>query len=516
MGKHGIFSAGALGLLLSLCGASCVSDDSGEGGGYVPSLYVEGAGEDEMQEINIDLGRDCVIEPKITYSDSVNGELRFSWKVGTYANGVPGELQEVSTERNFNYRFTEGGSYYVHFTVTDGKVGRAVDYRVDVNRTFEEGYLLSSVGEDGRGNLAFIKTLTPEEVAAGREPVIIEHSMETMNEGVSEDGLVGAVLGTVTWPQELKRLLVSTDEHCYVLDPNNFTIIVDMKYDDLYPGFRATDFMPDSYTPWAYDRDMRKFAHVNLTYMFTFEYQYFSTCEADDFILCQYSSWGSPTLFTIFPNYARNEVAVFNAYGVGTCFPSTGNFPGVDNFLNEGDELITAFYGFEPDPATYMTPIYVLSRDKAEGTVQLWTDTSDYSELNPEHFTPQDFAPTDDTAVPGRNERFVPTVTNQRYYYHVGNCVYAFVPTSTGFALPDKNQYAIRFDSDEEVTYMDTNLETDELYVATYDKTSGRGNFYVYDCRDVRTDNSAGVKAKAAYKGCADRIKGLIHKPSIQ
>lgn len=512
-----IFSAGTLGLLLSLSAASCVSDDSGEGGGYVPTLSIEGAGGEEMQVINIYLGRECVIEPEISYSGPDENDLRFSWKIGTYANGVQGESEEVSTERNLNYMFDTGGTYYVHLTVTDGRVGQAVDYQVNVNRTFEEGYLLTSTDADGGGNLVFVKKLTPEEEAAGTGPVIMEHSMESMNEGISEDGLVGAVLGTTTFPKTVSRLLVSTDEHCYVLDPNNFTAIVDMRYDDLYPGFKATDFMPDDYTPWAYDRVMRKFAHINLTYMFPYEYSSFSECEAEDFILCWFNSWGSPSLFTFFPNYSRNEVAIFYGYAVGTKFPSTGNYAGADNFLDGDDELITAFYGFAPDPETYMTTIYVLSRDKTAGTIQLWTDVAGFGTdgLNPGNFTAQDFTPTSATAVPGRNERLVPSVSNQRYYYPVGNCVYVFVP-GLNFVLPDKSQYAIRFGDEEEITYMDTNLETEELYVATYDKSTERGNFYIYDCGDVRTDNSAGVKAKAAYKGCAGRIKSLIHKPSVQ
>ena len=82
--------------------------------------------------------------------------------------------------------------------------------------------------------------------------------------------------------------------------------------------------------------------------------------------------------------------------------------------------------------------------------------------------------------------------------------------------MPDKSQYAIQFAANEEITFLDTNLSTDELYVATYDKTTQRGNFYIYDCKDVRTDNAAAVKAKAEYKNCAGRISSVMYKPSIQ
>lgn len=89
-----------------------------------------------------------------------------------------GDLEEVSTEPELKYNFTSGGSYYVHLNVTDGKVGKTVNYQVNVNRTFENGYLITSSDADGKGNLSFVKILTPEEIAAGEKEVVVEHCME--------------------------------------------------------------------------------------------------------------------------------------------------------------------------------------------------------------------------------------------------------------------------------------------------------------------------------------------------
>ncbi len=92
-----------------------------------------------------------------------------------------------------------------------------MDYKVNLNRNFEEGYLLTSFDSDGKGNLTFIKISTPEETAAGKKNVPIEHCLELMNEGVSEAELVKAVSGSVNlWDGKtysvLTRILVSTKD----------------------------------------------------------------------------------------------------------------------------------------------------------------------------------------------------------------------------------------------------------------------------------------------------------------
>lgn len=497
--------------LMAPCTVSCVSDDSEEGGTAIPELSVKGSDSDEMITYNIYLGSECNITPEITYNGGDEANLRYSWKIGTMANGLQGELEEVSTERNLSYKFAAGGTYYAHLTVTDGLVGKAVNYRINVNRTFEEGYILSSTDADGGGNLAFVKILTPEEVAAGQKPVVIEHSLATMNEGYSEKGLIRAVQGSTTWPKTITRVLVSTETRCYVMDPNNFTILSELKYDDIYPGFKATFFMPDSYTPWAYDSSMKKFVHINLTYMFPYVYEYFSGFSAEDFICCKFMRWGSESLTTFYADYTANTVATFNAYapyyGLDTYFPSTGD-------MLSGHELLTAFSGTEPG-SNYVTPSYLLSRDGANGDICLWTNTESSDLYDPTKFVRQSITPTSATAIPVRGASIVPSVKYQRHYYAVDNCIYVLLPAND-FVLPDKSQYAVRLGDGEEITFIDTNISADELYVATYDRSAQRGSFYIYDCKDVRTDNAAAVKPKAEYRHCAGRITNILYKPSIQ
>ena len=501
----------ALAVVLSAGFTSCINDESTEANASsIPTLSIKGSDAETMPTYNFDLGNDIVIKPEIKYSGN-ESDLTYTWQVGTYTNGVKGELEEVSKERDLDVKLKTGGAYYFHFTVTDGKVGQSIDYKVNLNRSFEEGYLLTSFDADGKGNLTFIKIPTTEEIAAGKTIVPVEHCMHLMNEDISEDDLVKAVSGSVnlwdgTTSSVLKRILVSTKDCCYFLDPNNFTALSEIKYADVYPGFKATEFMPDSYTPYAYDATMKKFAHLNLKYMFPYEYSYYQGFSTEGSILCKYLSYGSETSRTFYMDYTNNKVAIFSAYasyfGLDTYFPNTGS-------LLDGQKLITAFTNSDGGTA------YVLAKNQTTGQVTLWTNSDTFYYINDNEFTGQSFDATDNSAVPEQGTQFVYSTTCDRYYYSLGNCVYVFLSSNT-FTLPNKNQYALHFDSNEEVTFLDVELSTDELYVATYNKSTQRGSFYIYNCKDVRTDNSASVKAKKEYKNCCGRITYMMYKPSIQ
>ncbi len=511
MNKKHILTTWALTMLLSLCMSSCIDDESVEGNmSSLSTLTIKGSDDTTMPTYNFDLGEDVVITPEITY-DGDESNLSYKWQMGTYTNGQKGKLAEVSTERNLVTKVKVGGSYYFHLTVTDGKVGQSMDYKVNLNRSFEEGYLLTSFDSDGKGNLTFIKIPTPEEIAADKKIVPVEHCMELMNDGISEADLVKAVCGSANlWDGKtssvLKRILVSTKDYCYFLDPNNFTVLSEIKYADLYPGFKASVFMTDSWMPYAYDKDLKKFAHLNLKYMFPYEYEYFKGGESEDYILCKYSSWGSETSRTFFMNYTNNQVAIFSSYapwfGINSYFPNAGK-------LLEGQKLITAFGNGDGSTA------YIMSQNETTGAVNLWANSNSYYYINDTDFSGQSLTPTSETAMPEQGARFVYSSKYDRHYYSIGNKVYVYL-SNNKFALPDKNQFAIQYGADEDVTFMDVNLSTDELYVATYNKASKRGSFRIYDCKDVRTDNSSAVQPKKEYKDCCGKITYLIYKPSIQ
>lgn len=492
---------------------ACIDDDSGMGGNVLPELTIAGDKEN-MSVYNFDLGTNCVISPEITYKGGTESELTYTWSIGTYNNSIKGEAEEVSTERNLNYFFTKGGSYYAHLVVTDGKVGQAMDYRININRTFEEGYVLVSANESGEGNLTFVKIMTPEEEAAGASQVYMEHCLKSMNNDLSESTLRNAVLGTATTSTggSVDRLLVSTADKCYFLDPNTFTAISEIDYASTYPGFKATHFIPDDYSPYAYDSSMKKFVHLDMAFMFSYEYNYYLGNSFDDFYLSQYTQWGSSVTKTLFVNYNPSVVAEFNAYapwyGLDTYFPSTEN-------LLAKDEILSTFVSEEYDEVNYSLPTHILTRSTEDpNIIRLYSqDTYSYT------FAETDFAAvectlTADMALPKQGTRFVSSATYHRYFYAVDNSIYVFL-RNNAFTLPKKNEAAITFADDKEVTYLSVNAETEELYVAVYNKTSKRGSFYIFNTADVRADNQSSATPKKSFKNCADKISSVLYKPSI-
>lgn len=507
MKRKNIFSTMVLALGLTMGLSSCISDDSTDGTQTLPELSIKGSGASTLPTYNVYLGNVCDIKPEISYNGNAS-DLKYQWEVGTYVNKVKGELKEISTEPELKYNFTSGGSYYVHLTVTDGKVGQVVEYQVNVNRTFEEGYLLSSVDADGKGNLSFVKVLTPEEIAAGTKEVVMEHCMTRQNPNISEDDLVKAVSGKETYPTEVTRIMVSTKERCYFLDPNNFTVLSSISYTDLYPGFQASEFVPWGKTPYAYDKNMKKFATLDLSYMFPYEYKYLLGLEMEACLISDYlNAYEIKNQKIFYMDYTKSQVSMVEPYAAYMGRPAFSNV----GELLKGQNLLTAFQ--TPDN----TAACILTASENGDKVTLWKDSDPYNYyyLEDKAFVSENLEVTGNTAVPVQGTRFVGSFKYKRMFYPIGNCVYVYLPRNA-FALPDKDQYAIKFSESEEITYMDVNFDTEELYVATFDKNTQKGNFYIYDCKDVSTDNHGDIQPKEAHKACAGRISYLMYKPSIQ
>lgn len=483
---------------------SCINDESTYGTLEIPQLSIAGSENTTMPIVNFNLGETCVIHPDISYQGGKEADLQYEWSIGTYKNETKGELEIIGHNKTLEYHFPEGGTYYAHLNVTDGRVGQSIDYQININRTFEKGYILVSNDEAGNGNLAFVKIMTPEEVEAGADQICMEHCIERMNEGMSVGKLINAIHGKITWPKVINRILVSEEEHCYFFDPNTFTIISALNYEDVYPGFKASRFMPDSYSPYAYDDTMDKFVHLELQYMFSYEYSYYQGQSFDGFFIYGYKLFGNNNSMPLFVKSPTSEVVYF--------------YSGLGQFISTGDKLadeniLTVFIG-KVNP--YTPPVYIISSSKADPTKFVLRTIASFSAVGTpnESIMKQEFVVDDHVAVPAAHTKFAPSFTYNRYYYPIENKIYVCLTTSEN-PFPNKDQFAIQYADNEIVTYLDVNADTEELYVATYDTTKKRGNFYIYDTKDVKTDNQGDITPKATFKNCADKITGILYKPSI-
>lgn len=491
--------------------SSCISDDSSLDSIDIHQLKVAGAEDDAMPVFNFNMGDDCVITPEISYNGNMS-DLTYEWGIGTYTNGVKGDLAIVSTESVLNHKFLEGGIYYAHLKVTDGKVGQVMEYQINVNRTFEHGYFLVSNDENGKSNMAFVKVMTPEEIAAGAEQVYIEHSIERMNEGVSVGKLIDCSLQTQEYEDwrlgKFTRLLTLTDDECLFLDPNTLTVLASLKYDEATSGFRASNFIKDSYSPYLYDANQGKYLHLNSEYMYLYEKADYVGNAFDDYFAYPYKSWGSVYYNASFADYEKDEAYGYDAYYYYYGLPSP--FVGTGALLN-GQDLLTVFMSAKEG---YSYPSCLLSRSKEGQVAYLYKFSNGISDMSNYPPTTVSFAITSETALPEEGERIWLSETYSRHYYTLDNKIYVAL-VGNAMPFPNKDEYALSFPVGETITYMYLNFQTDELYVATYDEAAKRGNFYIYDIADVRTDNQDNATPKMFHKHCADKIVSILYKESV-
>lgn len=504
-----------LGLTLSASMTSCISDDSKYGGDLLPQLSVPVADPEKMPETNINYGEELEFDPQVKYNG--NGQLLYEWSIGTYENGIKGSLKKVSNESVLRYSFPSGGVYYAHLNVTDGAVGLAQDYQINVNRTFEKGWLIVS-NNGQKGNLAFIKDRTPEEIAAGMDPIIMENCLERVNDGIPQEKIIGAATIMISWPTSKTRLLVSTESKAFFLDPNTFTAISTIEFNKVIPGFKGQKLLGAAANPRVADFSTGSYVTLNGNDMFGYAEQAMQGRKFDEVFTGSYVAWGNNNFIHAY--VSLNPLVLHNNSGY---YPYFGNPDWLDSSemkfegkpLFQDEELITIFMG-EGVPGPYSTSYYMYTLTRNTKTGKIYnTYINDFGDTAYFfNFGYKVEVPTDEnSAVPAKSSSIVASDTYHRTYFHDGSKVYVMLADGDSFILPSKNQYSLSFPAGEEITYMSINPSTDELFVATCN-SAGRGNVYIYDVADVRTDNP-NANPTAKYLNVADRISYMVYKPRV-
>lgn len=511
-----------LGASMACALTACIDDDSTYGGNPIPDLSVTTTetDPDKLPEVNFNYGDECVITPQINYSGTA--PLSYEWSVGTLNNGVKGELEFVSNEPVFRHSFKSGGSYYAHLNVTDGTVGIVQEYQVNVNRTFEQGYIIVSSDRDGYGNLSFIKDLTAEDREQGITSIVLEHCVERVNEGVKKENIAGVTILRLSWPTTLTRVVASYGSASYFLDPNTFTSISTIDHEKVIPGFNGTEIIGGTD---AIVRDAATNRYITLlgSDMLGVEKSdnQYQGHGYDLTSFYSYYQWGIQNYEYYHANRSPLSVSIVATYG----YTNTDDLTYEDAPLFDGHQYINLFVGESAQyevyyeewgwyPVSYY-PGYVLS--KCDGKYY-------FTHLRKE--TPYQAAPsiivmgrseiaTDaNTAIPDTDCAIAVSSTYHRIYYTCDNRVYVMLIDGDTVNWPARSRYALSFPSNEEITYMTIDTNTDQLIVATADKSTGRGSVYFYNAADVRTD-SPNAEATAHYADCADRISYIIYKPRV-
>lgn len=514
-----------LGVSMTCALTACIDDNSTYGGDLIPGLSVTttATDPDKLPEVNFNFGDECVITPQVNYTGSA--PLSYEWSVGTYNNGIKGELEVVSHEPVLRHYFPSGGSYYAHLDVTDGTVGIVQEYQVNINRTFEQGYIIVSNDREGYGNLTFIKDLTAEDKEQGISSIVMEHSVENMNEGVRKENLVGVTILRASWPQPgYTRVVASYGSMSYFLDPNTFMTISTIDHDKVIPGFKGSILIGGT-NAMVYDSSKQRYITLIGADMIGVERtDAYKGVAFDALFFDTYYSYGTQSFDNYFVRRSPFSIFFVSAYAGGVVDDTS--MPPIDGKpVFEGHSLINAFkgitdfyevdYGWGPMQMDY-SPCVVLTKEESTGKYYL-TRLMGFGPYDMEMAFKgrAEIQVTANTAIPDVEGPLAFASAYDRFYYTSGNSVYVMTMKSKDEAnWPDKNQAALTYPANEEITYMTVNADTNELIVATADKSTGRGNVYFYNVADVRTD-APNAATTAKYTNCADRISYIVYKPRV-
>ncbi len=418
----------------------------------------------------------------------------YQWSMGTYSEDYSSKevttvFKEIGTDSDLNYKTTNLGHYYLRQVITNEQGSAIKYYHVFVNSEYEEGYLILSKRADGTGNLSFMKTLTPEEIAAGKEAVFRQNLFEYVN---GEESKIGE--GPVDLDVIDKGVFITSRDARKTYHIDNKSFKLEFTYD--FRNYGA-DFVPLNLISYnkTYARELpvnsmnggsamlqrlnlEIFPYNEIPQNLTFDRSYDRPAKYSS-VNVAYINSASGNIYANGFNSANMSFGFFPIYNF---FEGT---QAIQVFFNEEEEFVAvykkagetkiarmarSFTTFGPDGPTF-SPLYdrVLSSTADLLTVQSAIQVNDiYSCL------------------------FFSNGGNvHKWYYNQDN-----VPANAFIATPNG----------EIVRHMNQSDDQKKLYVATYNpgRTGSKGSLYIY--------NSDTGQLLESYEGIADDPVKVLYK----
>ena len=493
---------------LALGLTACVDDDSRGITTPLPELSIAGSDSETMPVYNVYYGDEFTLDPGV---EATSENLTYTWSYGTYTEVTAGSFQKgdlttVSNEPVLRFSFPAEGMYYVHLNVTDGQVGAVMEYRVNVTNYYDKGILVVANSADGRGNLGFIKELTPEDIAAGATWQLEEHTLEAVNPDLGEVGtLVGADrTNAASTPFEQNGILiVAFDDHCLYVNPTTFEVNARSNYDEVFTGFRATHFLSaDSYAsfPFVYDKNMGESIHIQEAYWFLYSHSTDIFHYKYDDVITGYtwqSSINSKTLDPVYIDYSIPEIYMNNSM--------FGRF-GTEDLL-EGQNLLMV----ARETTSSNLHIVAQSRENplelTQYTLSQQYNLPDYDYVYFRNDGETTYTASTSDGIPAVGTHMTLSQESQVAFYPIGGGLYAYYLLNPSPTLPTTP--LIAYPAGEEITCLNVNVATNELYVGTYTEATGRGNVYIYA---VESLDQGDVQPKREFPQSTDRIADIRYK----
>ena len=466
--------------------SSCYDDSSSLPWDKIAEIQVTSNVKDT---INLYLGDNISIQNQYSYEGD---DITWQWSIGKYAeNPVDDKIttvfKEISTEADLEYKTTELGHYFLRL-VTSNKYGSDIKYyHVFVNSEFEEGYLILGRREDGKGSLAFMKTLTPEEIEQGLQPEFRQNLFAYTNGG---DELGEGPLDCDKVYDKL-YILCGEARKVYQLDAKSFQLIHEFDY-TMY----GSDLIPQDLISY----DSRYCSEIYSTS----SKGGVAKIQVADLEIFPYTDLPQHVKFTRTydrPNYRASKVIAFiddvnskvYADGFNATDFSFGYFPCYDYF--DGREIIQVFYDEDGNLI-----VYAINNGKYYLT-KIGSNLTSFETMALDVIYEKEC--TANVTLFNRNSVFEVNDPNSCLFFGNQNLVYKWaynqseIPSDPFITLPDG----------EVIKCMNQSADQKQLYIATYNSQRAglKGSLYIYH-------SDTGKTIGMPYEGVADEPVKVMYK----
>ncbi len=460
--------------------------------------------------INVNLGTELVYTGLDIASSK---DFTCEWAYGKPKDGTQisdhkfDTMEVISESRTIDYKFSKVGSFILRLKVDNGESIKFKYFTLNVNSGYDEGVAILSNDSEGNGSLAFVKTLTQEDIVKGEQQVF---SNIFSVEGMTLKNGTGMYIGHNSYKGTVySGLVIATNDEngtIYHMDCKTLELFMTVKMSSY--GTHCVEFGGEyaedkaSFGCFFRSADNRVFRYdLNggfINEMTDVPYRV-------DRIISAVNKGTSETAKTVRVPY------FFNADQIGMRKTSSA---GVKTMSEDGWEVVNV--GVARSSGTNM--ICVLFRNKTDKTSYMikqgnlswtyWGTTKDENNntIDIEHkFTSSDLKMD-------RNSKIIGTLSSSDVYYTYDNAIYRWNLTSAPGIRPAINVPSGEIIRDIATNHMGRNAHTGEnlLYVATYNPSrSGehKGSLYVFRFSD---DTMV-----AKYEGICDDPASVIYKYRI-
>lgn len=470
--------------LLILMGLNACYKDKSTFGDKTVSTITIGV---QKEQLNVNSGFELVFDPQVTQTIE-GGELQYDWGLCDYDENAPsklvGESVTISNEPILRHVFNKLGIYVIQLKVTNEFGGKVRNFILNVNTEFEEGLIVLSVKDSGVSNISFLKTLTPEDIEAGKVPAFISDVYSIVNPDypISEATDIDKIMDNV---------IITTESGFYYLDDKTFDLLNIFNPGENNPLLIPQELTSIDYKDWDLDYNyiLTKDGKV---YQFNPELEWIME-RGDDakggwdksFQYMDYMIWS-----TIYKS-AYNYYIDFDESAVGykdNMFNYIRRFPDYEivNMIHTKYAYKQQYYIItaeksNPDLVTIHNGAYHI------GSVE---NTYTYEEPN---------------LTLNKEAIMVVNKNDNCAYYNAGNKLYKWqYGVSASNHLPAEP--AITLEDGKEITCMVNHMDDSKLYVGVYDPsaTGKKGSVHVYQLPSLELE--------AKYEGVADKPVKIIYK----